>query len=295
MALSGVRSSCESVARNSSFTRFAALGLGSRVPRVGTLAAFVDGQPGAVQLLRDPAVAVVVTAAGVLQVAERQHAQYFLAEPAIGEDRGLDPETSEEFEVLAVEGRGAEPRIVDFADVLRAAGREDPGRRVFAGTRRRDESADALEPALARAGGGPRHALAGAVAPYDVDDAQVGQHRHDQAGHPLERLLVVQRRGERGAGVGQQPLEQEAVLPLGDVAEVDGQAAVTPRVGLDLEPSVPRLTRDARTWSADPLGDRPAGRFHLEPGAHRRREEPPVVAGRAVPSAAGRAGVRPAR
>ena len=63
-------------------------------------------------------------------------------------------------------------------------------------------------------------------------------------------------------GVGQEALHLEAVLPLGDVAEVDGQAAVPRRVRLDLEPSVPRLVM-VLELDAHLLGDRPA-EFPLE-------------------------------
>ncbi len=280
MALSGVRSSWERVARNWSFIRLAASASARASWRSDR--AWRSRRPArrGAQLLGDATVGLIVAAARPIQMAERQHAQDLLASGDRYHEYGDDPECSQEFEVLAAPGRGAEPCVGDLGDVLGPAGLERTGHGVVLVARGRDEPADPFDPQpaafLRREGVGPRHALDRPIPPRDVENPEVGQHRHDQPDDPLERLPVIQRRGERGAGVGQQALHLLAVLPLGDVAEVDRQAAVPERIGLHLEPAIPGLVvileLDVHTLGNGPL------EFPLEPGAHGRREELPLFA-----------------
>ena len=117
----------------------------------------------------------------------------------------------------------------------------------------------------------------------DVQRARVGDARHEQLGHLLQRVVAGLRALEQRAGVGQQPhagvrglaraarglldLEhplQLALLrhPIGDVARDDRHA----RVGRPAQPPARGLDRHARAVGALDLGAKRLGR--LAPVAH---------------------------
>ena len=74
------------------------------------------------------------------------------------------------------------------------------------------------------------------LASSDVDRAPVGQAGHDQLRDAPQRLLVVQRGGERHAGLGEEALAQLGLLGLGHVLDHADrhQLAVGPRSGAAL-------------------------------------------------------------
>jgi hypothetical protein len=100
----------------------------------------------------------------------------------------------------------------------------------------------------------------------DVDRAPVGQARHGEARDALQRLLVIQRRRERLAGLREEALAQLGLLGLGDVFDhADRQQLAARRAqrrGLDEPPALLAglAVHDARQQrlGRQPVDDLPA-------------------------------------
>jgi len=141
------------------------------------------------------------------------------------DQRAAHADAEQQLPVLVVLGDRGEHLVRDLVDDLRRALLDDlGGPRRGVGARGVALADAARERHLVGIDVRDGHRADVPVPVGQADRAPVGELRDRELGDLLERALVVQRRGEQRAGIGQQPLRHLRALDLGEVlADVDDE------------------------------------------------------------------------
>ena len=235
-----------------------------RLLRLLVEAGVVDGDPGAAaELLREREIRPAVRPPG-LRGRQRERTE----DVAPGHERDDDPraigERTEIAETVAAAGHLHEHLVRHLRDQDGLARPQNARARMLPLRVRRIDLRPADDRRLCRVGASDRQAAYQVVGVDDVDRAPVRHERHDELGEPDERLLVVERRREHGAGLCEElPAAGGGLefglraLPLGDVPEMPREHRF-PRRGDGRDRELDRELASVRPHRGelDPLPDR---------------------------------------